>query len=125
GWAGGGRCGKPARKIDADADRPRPRQPVAVGVFRPVPPGAGEGRRAIAPTVPFFGDDAYVVHLDRAVGAILGTQPATDAPVLDHDLVVVPAVDRTDRAADHAHRLEAGAARRRHQGVLEARPGQE
>src|SRR5207247_2631806 len=62
------------------------------------------------------------VHVDVAVGTVLGALAAADAPVLDDDLARLAPADRADRAADHAVRVEARPARRRHQVVAEAQP---
>src|SRR2546430_3029047 len=66
--------------------------------------------------------DPESVHVDVAVRAVLGTDTAPDAPVLDLDLERVATADRAHRAADHAEGVAALAARRRHEVVLEAQP---
>src|SRR5437867_576315 len=60
-----------------------------------------------------------LVHVDIAVGAILGAVATADAPILDDDLARVPAVDGIDRAADHAVRIEARPARAGDQELVE------
>ncbi len=62
------------------------------------------------------------MHLDGPVGALLGTALAADAPVFDDDLTLVAAMNRADRAADHAHRVQAGAAGGGHEVLFDARP---
>jgi hypothetical protein len=64
------------------------------------------------------------VHLNRTIGAVVGTEAAADAPVLDDHLTLVAAMDRADRAADRANRVEAGTAGRRDQVLVEARSGE-
>ena len=59
--------------------------------------------------------------MDRAVGALAFAQAAADAPVANANLADVAAVDGADRAADHAHRVEALAARNGRQVVAEPR----
>ena len=65
------------------------------------------------------GDDAQAVHLNRSVGTLVGAFAAPDAPVLDDDLPIPAAVDRAHRTAHHAQRVEASAATRRDEVVLE------
>ncbi len=66
------------------------------------------------------GGDREGVHVDVPVGTALGAQAAADAPILDEDLERVATADRAHRAADHAERIAARAARRRHQVLVEA-----
>src|SRR5262249_58669792 len=54
-----------------------------------------------------------------------GALGAANAPVLDDHLLVVATVDRADGAADHAQRVEAGAAGVRHQVAVEPRAVEE
>jgi len=70
--------------------------------------------------VRLFGQDALVVHLDRAIGTVLGTLLAADAPVLDDNVEVIAATDRANRTADHAHRIATGPARGRNEEAIEA-----
>src|SRR4029078_5139369 len=60
------------------------------------------------------------VHWEGAVGALVAAEAAADAPVFHDHLAAVAAVDRADRAADHADRVEAGAAAGRVEGLGEA-----
>ena len=45
------------------------------------------------------------MHVDVAVGTVVGAQAAADAPVFDDDLQRVAPPDRADRTADHAERV--------------------
>src|SRR5476651_1290961 len=77
------------------------------------------------PSISAFRDDAGVVHDDRSVRALLGAHFAADAPVLDHYFAVAAAMDRPDRATDHAHGIETRPARCRDQVLSKARTVQE
>src|SRR5262249_15031193 len=55
------------------------------------------------------GFDGERMHVDVAVGALLGAPPAADAPVFDDDLQRVLPPDRAYGADDHASGLAPGA----------------
>src|SRR4029077_6765688 len=55
------------------------------------------------------------MHVDVAIRAELRALAATDAPVLDDDLQVRLASNRTDRALSHAKRVATGSTSCRHQ----------
>ena len=59
------------------------------------------------------------MKVDVAVGAILGTEAAADAPILDYNLKRIAAANRAHRAAHHAERIFALAARRRYKIIFE------
>src|SRR5262249_39516025 len=97
-------------------------QPMVVLETAGKPIGIGHSRaREKSPVAGFFGDQAEIVHLNGAIRALLGAEATADAPVFDHYLLVVAAVNGTDRTADHANRIEAGPAGRRHEVLAEAR----
>ena len=60
------------------------------------------------------------MHVDVSVGAIVGAQAASDAPVLNDDFQRIAPANRADRAADHAQRVAALAAGSRHEIFVEA-----
>jgi hypothetical protein len=51
------------------------------------------------------------MHVDIAVGTVIRTESAADAPVFNDDFKIVTAADGAYRAADHAERFSAVAAR--------------
>src|SRR5262249_21531298 len=59
------------------------------------------------------------MEVDVSEGAVLGAQPAADAPVLDHDLERVPPADGADGTTDHAQRIATRPARGRDQVLVE------
>ena len=65
-----------------------------------------------------FDRDGQVVHLDRPVRTLLGTQATADTPIADLDLATVPSIDGSDRTTDHADRIETLAAGQRDQVIL-------
>ena len=64
--------------------------------------------------------DRQMVHLDRPIRALIGTQATSDTPVADLDLTTVPPIDGPDRTANHAHWVEAFATGQWDQEILES-----
>src|SRR5439155_25765266 len=97
--------------------------PIAVGITCLHPAGIVDADGGqVTPVAGAFLDDSRVVHLNRTIGALLGAALAADAPILDDDLAIVAAVNRADRAADHAHRIQAGSAGGGDQILVNTRP---
>ena len=92
--------------------RPIASVPGGVVIAGQLPSLAGHRRRRQeTPAHRSFGDNAEVVHLNRAIRASVGAQPAADAPVLDDDLAIIAAMNAADRTADQARWNEHAAAR--------------
>src|SRR5208282_1185042 len=62
------------------------------------------------------------MKVNVAVGAILGAESAADAPIFDYNLKRIAAANRAHRAADHAERILALAARRGDKIIFETQP---
>ena len=58
------------------------------------------------------------MHLNGIVGALIGARGATDTPVIDLNLPVFSAANGSNRATDHADRIEATPASRWHQKTV-------
>ena len=59
------------------------------------------------------------LHVDVAVRAIIGTEAAADAPVLNGDFQAVAATNRANRASDHAQGIFTLPAGGSHEVVIE------
>src|SRR5580658_10858169 len=62
------------------------------------------------------------MKVNVAVGTILGAESAADAPIFDYNLQRIAAANRAHRAAHHAERILALAARRGDKILFETQP---